>query len=208
MIVVVREQDTDAAKRELKIKYETGDLQIWDKLSQHLRLIYDDIELSKEVVGPEIVQRDTIANWRTKIQGLENSEQRLNDLSEFLAGLTQVDGALVITDRLRVLGFGAVIRDLTEVPSQFRCCNDEECQKSEMKLSDGYGTRHRSAIALYRKLNCVVFVISQDGAVKALKSVGEDVCLWPDVSLSPSAWFPTAEDSIPELRRRHINQRS
>ena len=32
-------------------------------------MIYDDIELSKKVSGPEMVQRDTIANWRKKSQG-------------------------------------------------------------------------------------------------------------------------------------------
>lgn len=203
-LAVLRE---DAANiRELAaIKYETTNFEGWSELVQNLRLIYKEIESEKLIADVPQVDQASLQAWRESNRERRKVSQRLVDLSRFLARLTQVDGALLITDRLRILGFGAVIKSLSTAPETVRSCWNERCDTFLEQKSEAFGTRHRSAMGLCREIDCVVFVLSQDGGVKALKSVEGQVLLWPSISLEPPAWFITPEDIIPELRERYLS---
>lgn len=205
-IAVLRE-DAGSIRQIAEVKYETTRFEAWGDLVDQLRLIYNEIESGKVLTEAPQVAQSSFQAWREVGHELRRVSQRLVDLSRFLARLTQVDGALLVTDHLRILGFGAVIKDLANAPSTVRSCWNERCDNPFEEKSESYGTRHRSAMALCRQVDCVVFVLSQDGGVKALKSVGEHVLLWPSVSLDPSAWFITAEDIIPELRERYLSRK-
>lgn len=189
------------------IKYETVRFEAWKDLVENLRSIFSEIELGKVISAAPQVEQASLQAWREASRERRKVSQRLVDLSRFLARLTQVDGALVITDRLRILGFGAVIKDLSNAPPTVRSCWNERCDTFLEQRSEVYGTRHRSAMGLCREMDCVVFVLSQDGGVRALKSVEDHVLLWPSVSLDPSAWFLTPEDIIPELRERYLSRK-
>jgi hypothetical protein len=175
---------------------------------RYVRSIYEEIESSKLVEGKPQVEHAVLKKWKEASKNYEQLNQYLIDRSRFLAKLTQVDGALVMTERLSVLGFGVVVKDVSATRPTFRWCHDELCKKYEERKRDGYGTRHRSAMELCQEIDCVAFVLSQDGGVKALKREGDQVLVWPSVLLGPSAWFVAAEDIIPELREKYLGRSS
>lgn len=108
----------------------------------------------------------------------------LSNSVSFLAGLSAVDGAVIITDRFRLLGFGAMII----VPSLLRQVSIAFDSNGECNGTIGvesYGARHGAAFRLCESLDvAVAFVVSQDGGVKAVKKLGSTVVLWEDVDLS------------------------
>lgn len=206
-IIILRENDDTRVNEHLSIKYPTSSCYQWDELVRFLSLISEEIESFKLIDGKPKVEQVPLDHWKTTSREREKLSQQLINRSRFLARLTQVDGALVMTERLRVLGFGAVINDLTETLPTFRFCQDELCRTFGERERKVYGTRHRSAIGLCERMDCIAFVLSQDGGVKALKREGDQVLLWPSVLLAPSAWFVTAEDVIPQLRERYLNRK-
>ena len=113
--------------------------------------------------GTQIALRETIASF---------------------AALAGVDGAVVMTDRLRVLGFGGEIlsepRALTHVLSA-----DGELGESGSTVSlEAFGTRHRSVFRLCSSAEEIIgFVVSSDGGVKAVRRCGSRVVMWGDVAL-------------------------
>jgi hypothetical protein len=205
-IFVVREEDAAIASKLLSIKYQTVTPTVWSTLVTYVTCVFEEIESSKLVRGPAHVEGHTIKTWRGHAERLEKFERATLDLSRSVAALTQVDGALVITDRLRVLGFGAVVREVC-TRQDVGICKDERGSISERRRLDSYGTRHRSAVSLCESLDCVAFVLSQDGGVKAVGRAGDaGVVVWPAVCLDSTAWFVTAEDTVPQLRERFLNR--
>jgi hypothetical protein len=204
-IIVLREEDDDRVSDLVSIKYHVAGFQLWDDLVRYVRLIFEEIESSKLINGKQPVEREHLDRWRKASRELEELSQRLIDRSRFLARLTQVDGALVLTGRLRVLGFGAVIKDVAGRQT-VRSCRDELCRAFDEVHSEIYGTRHRSVMGLCQRMDCLAFVLSQDGGVKALRQEGDQLLFWRSVLLDPTAWFLTAEDLIPDLRERYLNR--
>ena len=205
-IVVLRENSDLDVNDHLSVKYPISSFHPWDDLVRYVNRICEEIESFKLIDGKQQVERAPLDHWTMTRRERDKLSLQLIDRSRFLARLTQVDGALVITERLRVLGFGAVIKDLTAMRPTFRLCKDELCRIFDQRQREAYGTRHRSAIALCERMDCMAFVLSQDGGVKALRREGDQVLLWPSVSLDPAAWFVTAEDVIPQLRESYLNR--
>lgn len=205
-LIVLRE---DAARLHemVSVKYETTGFEGWKEIVQSLRFIAREIRLEGVIAGSPQIDQPSFREWKEVSRENARVGQRLVELSRFLAKLTQTDGALLVTDHLRVLGFGAVIKNLSAAPSTVRSCSNEMCDSFKEEKSETYGTRHRSAMGLCRDMDCVVFVLSQDGGVKAFKSVDENVLFWPSITLDPSAWFVTNEDLIPELRKRYLSRK-
>lgn len=204
-IIVLREDDDGRASDLLSIKYHVAGFQLWDELVRYVGLKFDEIESSKLINGKQSVEREYLDRWRKASREREELSQRLIDRSRFLARLTQVDGALVLTGRLRVLGFGAVIKEVS-ASQTVRSCRGELCRKFDELNTETYGTRHRSAIELCQRTDCLAFVLSQDGGVTALRHAGDQVLLWKSVLLGLAAWFVTAEDMIPDLRKPYLNR--
>jgi hypothetical protein len=108
----------------------------------------------------------------------EEIKEAISDCVRFIAGLSGVDGAVIITDRFRVLGFGAEVfvhsPSLTDVLLPGR---------KKKRISD-FGTRHRSAFRFCSSFEeAIGFIVSSDGGVKATLRTGSDVSLWPDINV-------------------------
>jgi len=123
------------------------------------------------------------AGWRQKKSGavatgeqallhLQNAafaaEEDLVGAAEVVAGLTAVDGALVLTADLRPVGFGAeIVLDAAEPVIAYEAMSLAQPSETWPTVdSESFGMRHRSA------LRCVgvgdqvaAFVVSQDGQV-------------------------------------------
>lgn len=98
-----------------------------------------------------------------------------------LSSLASVDGALVLTDKLNLLGFGAEFRVYGESQNSISFSEDAFGRKVNERRYESFGTRHRSAFRFCNEYpNSVAFVISQDGDVKAIKKVNNNLIVWPD----------------------------
>ena len=106
-------------------------------------------------------------------------DEAIFEVAHLIAGLTAVDGAVVMTQRFEMLGFGGEISgDLPAAETVTRALDLEADQTIE-EPTDGVGTRHRSAYRLCKALGTVIaVVISQDGNVRFIKRKNGVVTYW------------------------------
>lgn len=103
----------------------------------------------------------------------------LVEFSHFLADLMSVDGSLVLSRDLRLIGFGGEILGDSHVSSIERAI-DLEAENSVTEPADSSGTRHRSAYRLVSSVqDAIVVVVSQDGAVRFVAHRGGRLVYWP-----------------------------
>jgi hypothetical protein len=110
----------------------------------------------------------------------ERCEDAARDAARFIASLTAVDGAVVLTETLRIIGFGAeVTASFSGGDKVHAALTAEATETTEVRFAD-YGTRHRSAFRFVASMEpSVGFIMSQDGGVKAVKQVGSKLVMWP-----------------------------
>ncbi len=106
--------------------------------------------------------------------GLAALDEAVFELGHLIAALADVDGAVVLTKRFELFGFGAEIAGrLPEVHDVARALDLEGVQR-ERESIDGVGTRHRSAYRLCTAIpEAVAVVVSQDGAVRFVTSLAD-----------------------------------
>ena len=106
-------------------------------------------------------------------------DEGLFEVGHLIASLTAIDGAVVITKRFEVLGFGAEIAGSLPPVTEVRRAVDLEADTFVTERVDSVGTRHRSA---YRFCNAVpdavVVVVSQDGGVRFVNRYRDSVTYW------------------------------
>jgi hypothetical protein len=106
-------------------------------------------------------------------------DEALFELSSLIAALADVDGAVVLTRRFEILGFGAEIAGDLPVISEVRRGLDLEADRYTTEIADGVGTRHRSAYRLCAaEPSAIAIVVSQDGAVRFVTSHRGAVTYW------------------------------
>ncbi len=116
------------------------------------------------------------------------SDEDIQNAVGFISSLTGVDGAVVLSDKLRLLGFGAEITAVSPHLKRVKISTDLE-EGEEYKEIDLFGTRHRSALRFCSSFeDCVVFIVSQDGDVRVAKRVGSEVVLWSDVNVGSTGF--------------------
>lgn len=120
---------------------------------------------------------------------------RLQDAIAFVSGLTAVDGAVIISNQFRVKGFGVEILTGEPGKSEVRLRKWSRPRSEEIVPVHRFGTRHRSAFRLCEvSSDCLVFVFSQDGPVRAVWNDGEGVIVWdradPGLNGGPSSVVP------------------
>jgi hypothetical protein len=105
---------------------------------------------------------------------------------DLMAQLSSIDGALVLSDELDVVSFGATLTakpwhgKVISGPDGFGTGGGEVLQRQQ------YGTRHNSAIDFAGTYDgSAVFVVSQDGPIRAFLRPGAEVVLyWQDCTAS------------------------
>jgi hypothetical protein len=105
-------------------------------------------------------------------------DEGLFELGHLVASLAMVDGAVVVTKRFEVLGFGAEIGALPTV-AEVRRATDLEGDRYLVEPVDAVGTRHRSAYRLCAESpETVAIVVSQDGGVRFVAQHRGAVTSW------------------------------
>ena len=165
----------------LHIKYQLRNSNIWKKLIEKSRNISWMFDLSALPNQNHQHPKELI----DKYFQVKEADERIAEHERFIASLSEVDGAVVMNDRFEILGFGTEIRLTNDKLSSIKKALDPNAQESvDLKITS-YGTRHRSAIR-YAKHNplAIVFVISQDGRVKAVKQEKGITYLWDGLKLN------------------------
>lgn len=142
----------------ISIKYGLNNNSTWQKQVEWVK------KLRKQMTGEAV--------WKE----LNEIHQDLIAFADFLAKLTAVDGAVLLTNKLRVLGFGVEIQIYNSTLSSISLYSNG---KSEIISIEKFGTRHRSAYRFcYEYPGSIVFIMSQDGSLKTAMRIENELCVW------------------------------
>ncbi len=123
------------------------------------------------------------------------SEKEVEAAIWFVALLTRIDGLVLLSRELEVIGFSVEITTAMEPLSVRKALTGDAVKKDRKKFNyTHFGTRHRSMMR-YCGANpdSVGFVISQDSDVRAITRVDVDVCMWENFRLLPEITSQDAE---------------
>ena len=113
--------------------------------------------------------------------GLDEKYRSIMLMAEFLGDLGRVDGAVVITDRLEIIGFGAEITCHQEAVTNVRFHPDAKTP-CRIESVEANGTRHRSVIRFCSAISGATgFILSQDGGMKVVRKGSGGIEMWGDV---------------------------
>jgi hypothetical protein len=107
------------------------------------------------------------------------SNEAIFEISQLIAALADVDGAVVLSRRFELLGFGAeIVGPLPHVDRVARAV-DLEGETRAFETPDDVGTRHRSVYRLIAAApDVIAIVVSQDGSVQFVAQCAGDVTVW------------------------------
>lgn len=163
----------------------------YDCVSNRLRDTFIDYMNKRHIIGDlhtlEEEGEDVSDRYPAAELGLMAAHNELVEATRFVARLAGCDGGIVITDDLRLLGFGSEIR--AEMNSE---CTVHESTDLGSEARDGgkkldvteFGMRHRSAVKLASQdPTYTALVISQDGPVSGIWRKDKKVLVRRDVNL-------------------------
>ncbi|GAB2796534.1 hypothetical protein HNQ93_004352 [Hymenobacter luteus] len=106
-------------------------------------------------------------------------EAELGQFADLLADLMAVDGALLLTKHMEVVGFGVEVHAPHIVTNEVYRAQDLEASAVQAEAADQGGTRHRAAYRLcLADPDSLVVVVSQDGGVKFVHQHAGKVIFW------------------------------
>jgi hypothetical protein len=136
-----------------------------------------------DIGGQQSVSDPPVVAWHHYEQAherrLSNLDEAVFEMAHLIASFAAVDGAVVLTKRMELLGFGAEIGgSLLDVSDVARAV-DVEGQQFEIEPTTDVGTRHRSAYRLCHAVqDALAIVISQDGEVRFVACKDGRVMYW------------------------------
>ena len=165
----------------LKFKYRFVD----DPASKRFRQLIVSIMNSLAALGSGLpLAAGESVGWRHYSElghrELAVLDEGIFEISHLVAQLASVDGAIALSTRFELLGFGVEIGSSLPDVLTVRRALDLEGERFEEEDSDSVGTRHRSAYRLCSAArDALVVVVSQDGGVSFVAWKDEGVMVWP-----------------------------
>ena len=106
-------------------------------------------------------------------------DEAFEEFSYTLAGLLAMDGAVLMTQRLELLAFGAEIAGNLPAVDHVEAAQDIEAVETRTEATHGVGTRHRSVYRLSAQLPWLLGLVqSQDGRIRMVKQHNGRVTYW------------------------------
>ena len=106
-------------------------------------------------------------------------EEAILEVAHLVAALATTDGAVVMTKRYELLGFGGEISGKLAGVETVSKALDVEGDLLEEEPTEIVGTRHRSAYRLCKELpDVLAVVVSKDGDVRFVRRQGDGVTYW------------------------------
>ena len=172
-------RDISAMDRHISLKYQFREEEPRQRFcTLILRIMNTFAELHGESENPaKMVGWQEYVNSRSEAVAL--LDEAIFDLAHFIAALSSIDGAVVMTKRQELLGFGGVISGEIEEAETIIHALDIEGRLTRQELIEEVGTRHRAAYRLCHELHdAIVVVISQDGNARLVKWHEGSVTYW------------------------------
>lgn len=164
----------------VSVKYRLPSTRSRDALVAAMAVRLEHNELHGRLRGRRAVKQEDLENLEALAWHQRDLEESSRDAARFIGSLTAVDGAVVLTDMLRIIGFGAEVRVNRAGVNAIHIAKNEEGDGITAVPFTDYGTRHRSAFRFVGNMTpSVAFILSQDGGIKAATKVGERVVMWP-----------------------------
>lgn len=156
----------------------------WESLIYELIKHSDFYDLYFKLRDKRQITQDEFLQSHVEEMNYEEAEEMVKRAAGFLSSLSAVDGAVVITDKLRLLGFGAEIIASSPSLNKVKIITDFQKNIGEYKDIEHFGTRHRSAFRFCSSFeDSVAFIVSQDGEIRVAKRVGPEVILWSNINV-------------------------
>ena len=182
-LLFVPEQMTHADPRLLgrvNIKYALSSTRPRDVLVSAMAARLKNNSAAEKMESRRTVKKELIEELESYAFGQQNYEDATRDAARFIASLTAVDGAVILTDMFRIIGFGAEVIASFSGADKVHISQDAEGNDTKEVSFVGYGTRHRSAFRFAASMeSSVAFIMSQDGGIKAVRQVGPKLLMWP-----------------------------
>lgn len=126
---------------------------------------------------------DYLAGWKDYVSlqtdELGQLDERVFKYARFIARLTGVDGAVVTTESLEIIGFGGIIQGAMEMGGIVARAMDPEGLRRQVERVESVGTRHRSLYYLCNKLHDVLgIIVSQDAKTSVVMWNKDKVTCW------------------------------
>jgi hypothetical protein len=179
-LIVPDDADEEPAFTELvSVKYACKHYELWSNLLGCLELRRRWFEVGSEIArGDESCDKTQVIELSRLRTAVDEQEHQLTDRLQLVAALSGVDGAVVLTDRLRLVGFGAELKGKPRLARVFKAM-DSYGEEREEVIPESFGTRHRSVFRFCAEFGGGTgFVHSQDGGLKAVKKIGGEVVFW------------------------------
>jgi hypothetical protein len=165
------------------IKYPADDADTWPTLLRALRAHREYDGLLLPAWDKPTVSQAELHRLLFLEEELTEASDLVRDRANLIASLAKVDGAVVLTDRLRLLGFGAEIIAQSPTLHDVVLAQDATAREVRRRPIEDFGTRHRSAFRFCSSHDQVAaLVVSQDGDVRAMLRIGPDIVIWPSVA--------------------------
>lgn len=172
-------RDISALKRHISLKYEFRE----EEPRQRFRTLMLRIMNTFAELHGESGNSEKVVGWQeyinSKNEAIELLDEAFFDLAHLISALSAIDGAVVMTRRLEILGFGGVISgDIDEVQTITHAF-DIEGNHTHQELIEEGGTRHRAAYRLCHEIrDAFAIVVSQDGNARLVKWHNGSVTYW------------------------------
>lgn len=180
--------DRDAVAPHLNVKYDLPYDRLTEAIEVDVVANLTNHEAEQEIwqeleSGGRDVSRDDYFTLRATGFDLTDLEKEINGAVWFISLLTRVDGLVLLDPALRVYGFGVEITADDAPAAVHRSRNPNASRLTPINYNH-YGTRHRSMMRLCAAVpEAVGFVISQDGAIRAVTSGPKGVVMWDDLTV-------------------------
>jgi len=168
-------------KESVSIKYKLPSTRPRDALlaAMAARLKHNDVH--QRLHERRAVKEQDLENLEELAWRRRDCEDSSRDAARFIGLLAAVDGAVVLTDKLRIIGFGGEVRVSGPGTDTIHIAKNEDGDDMSAAPFTAYGTRHRSSFRFVETMEpSVAFILSQDGGIKAATKVGERVVMWPN----------------------------
>ena len=165
-----------------KVKGSNDALWSVEKVRQETQLRFNEYHLNDR---EQSFTAEQMRGFNQLHETVEQVRLRFHSVSEFIADLAMVDGAVVLSDKLQLVGFGAVVmpkeepEEVTRIELNVLPPGSAEPGYTEKVRTDSWGTRHRAAIRLCQATEgALAIAISQDGDITAFMREGSQVLNW------------------------------
>ena len=182
LIIVPHDRASDLLRdgRHMRVKYAFTDEEPRRRVVTLMAGIMNELARDEEANHAD-VRWDTYEASRAPHLG--DLDEALFEVAHLVADLARVDGTVVMTDRLEILGFGVEIAGKLPEVQQVARANDLEGAEREWVRTDRVGTRHRSAYRLCQAVHdALALVVSQDGSLRFIRWHDDGVTYWEQVA--------------------------